>query len=426
MPLQIRRGTTAERLSITPLVGELVFDTTLSQIFVGNGTTAGGTSPNIDTETIEQALDTVGAALVNGTHQNISFTYGTVQDTANRIDATVSVSDLLENLDLNGFDIVGNGNISITGQIIGDVTGSIFADNSTMLIDGTNGRIVGPVFANVTGNVLGNLAGNVIGNLTGDVTGSVFGDDSVILIDGTNSTINLEETFDGSILPSVDNQSDLGSLSKRIKDVYTNGTIFANNISSEASNLYISSDSGIVTIGDPADFKGSLNVISNLYQGTVSPLNISQHFSNPAVNGLYFLRTRGTTESRSPVQINDQLGKIVFQGQYGATNATWFGASITAVVTGAPSGIHIPTKLSLSTDDGVAQQTVEITENGEILTNAVNITKFLKLPVYADDTARLTAIPTPVKGMVIMMESGTTPAATNEIQFFNGTSWVNL
>jgi hypothetical protein len=73
-----------------------------------------------------------------------------VQDTANRIDATVSVSDLLENLDLNGFDIVGNGNISITGQIIGDVTGSIFADNSTMLIDGTNGRIVGPVFANVT------------------------------------------------------------------------------------------------------------------------------------------------------------------------------------------------------------------------------------------------------------------------------------
>jgi len=96
MPLQIRRGTTAERLSITPLVGEPVFDTTLGQIFVGDGTTAGGTSPNIDAQTIEQALDTVGAALVNGVHQNIAFTYGTAQDTANRIDATVSVATLLE------------------------------------------------------------------------------------------------------------------------------------------------------------------------------------------------------------------------------------------------------------------------------------------------------------------------------------------
>ena len=42
MSLQIRRGTTAERLTITPLVGELILDTSTNQLYVGNGSTVGG------------------------------------------------------------------------------------------------------------------------------------------------------------------------------------------------------------------------------------------------------------------------------------------------------------------------------------------------------------------------------------------------
>jgi hypothetical protein len=42
MSLQIRRGTTAERLTITPLVGELILDTSTNQLYVGDGTTIGG------------------------------------------------------------------------------------------------------------------------------------------------------------------------------------------------------------------------------------------------------------------------------------------------------------------------------------------------------------------------------------------------
>jgi hypothetical protein len=48
------------------------------------------------------------------------------------------------------------------------------------------------------------------------------------------------------------------------------------------------------------------------------------------------------------------------------------------------------------------------------------------LPVIADDTARTAAVPTPTKGMMIMMEAGTTPAATNVAQVFDGSAWVNL
>jgi hypothetical protein len=42
MALQIRRGTNAERLTITPLQGELIYTTDTKGLFIGDGTTAGG------------------------------------------------------------------------------------------------------------------------------------------------------------------------------------------------------------------------------------------------------------------------------------------------------------------------------------------------------------------------------------------------
>jgi len=42
MSLQIRRGTNAERLTITPLTGELVYTTDTQLVYVGDGTTVGG------------------------------------------------------------------------------------------------------------------------------------------------------------------------------------------------------------------------------------------------------------------------------------------------------------------------------------------------------------------------------------------------
>ena len=39
---QVLRGTTSQRVAFTPLLGELVFDTSLNQMFVGDGTTPGG------------------------------------------------------------------------------------------------------------------------------------------------------------------------------------------------------------------------------------------------------------------------------------------------------------------------------------------------------------------------------------------------
>jgi hypothetical protein len=120
MPLQIRRGTTAQRLTITPLTGELIYDTTTGQLFVGNGSTVGGaTTTGISTE---DAQDAAASLFSTGSHSGITFAYN---DAAGRIDATVTVA--------------------ATGPFDGDLTGSVFADDSTLLVDGVDALIVGNV-----------------------------------------------------------------------------------------------------------------------------------------------------------------------------------------------------------------------------------------------------------------------------------------
>ena len=124
MPLQIRRGSTAQRLAITPLIGELIYDTTTGQLFVGNGSTVGGaTTTGISTE---DAADTAASLFTTGSHSGITFAYN---DAVGRIDATVTVA--------------------ATGPFDGDLTGSVFSDNSTKMIDAVESRVVGNVLSDV-------------------------------------------------------------------------------------------------------------------------------------------------------------------------------------------------------------------------------------------------------------------------------------
>jgi hypothetical protein len=69
---QCLRGTTAQRISFIQLAGELIFDTDLEMMFVGNGTTYGGIpfsgelgTPNIVTYTADQVLTVEDYALAN-------------------------------------------------------------------------------------------------------------------------------------------------------------------------------------------------------------------------------------------------------------------------------------------------------------------------------------------------------------------------
>jgi hypothetical protein len=144
MSLRIRRGTESQRLGFTPDLGEIIWTTNGEKLYVGDGVTPGGknigaqlagvgltfngttgkldSSASFTTDQIaegvnnkyfssELAQDAVASALVTGVHSGISFVYNTTQDTANRIDATVSLS--LDNLS----DVVISGTPS-NGQVL--------------------------------------------------------------------------------------------------------------------------------------------------------------------------------------------------------------------------------------------------------------------------------------------------------------------
>lgn len=132
MPLQIRRGTDAERVAMTqPLAaGELLWITDDQRLYVGNGSTLPSSLVSITGYTNENAQDAAASLFASGTHRSISFTYN---DSLNRIDATVDLS-------------------AYNGPIDGDLIGSVFADNSTRLVDGASGKI----------NLNGTIDGHVV------------------------------------------------------------------------------------------------------------------------------------------------------------------------------------------------------------------------------------------------------------------------
>lgn len=128
MALQIRRGPTADRMSYTPVVGELIWDTSTSSLYIGNGTTAGGLPAG--TLVTEDVQDIASSMLINGTHQNITFTY---DDTLGRINST---------FDLTTF----NGTFTADGFI-----GSHYANDSTLLLNAVTGAV------NLNGTVKGHI-----------------------------------------------------------------------------------------------------------------------------------------------------------------------------------------------------------------------------------------------------------------------------
>ena len=175
MSLKIRRGTTAERLAITPELAEPIWDRTLNKLYIGNGSTAGGVdvlaaassavvSVNTKVGTVVlttddiaedgaplnkwytdvRAIDDIGLHLQSIQHDGIEFIWDALNHT---ITATVTggagggLANIVEDttpqlggeLDLNGQIISGTGTINITGAI----TATRFAGNLT-----TTGEVV--------------------------------------------------------------------------------------------------------------------------------------------------------------------------------------------------------------------------------------------------------------------------------------------
>ena len=229
MPLQIRRGPTADRLAAIPLTGELVYDTTTGSVFVGNGIAVGGlpvTNFSVADARSTTAKMFLGESLSDNTvHSGVTFAY-----VGDRLQATVQ-ADLSNYIGLiaadqgfkgsvwaedSGIIIEADthtvyGNFVPQGNIIPDTNiaydlGSaayrfrdIYLSGSSIYLGDAVITATGTAVDFPTGSTIG---GQPLGINEGDaynivVTGNVIGIDSTVLVDTANGT------FHGDLIGSV-------------------------------------------------------------------------------------------------------------------------------------------------------------------------------------------------------------------------------
>ena len=403
MPLQIRRGTDAERLgSFTPAEGELIYTTDTKKLYVGDGATVGGVA--IDTvsgggsgaSTLNDLTDVNAGGAANGNilaydtsatawalAPNIidqvntllttslaeageilswnGSTYEWIADATGGGGMSVLTDDtapaLGGNLDLNSYDITGTGNIDINGNVtatnfVGTLTGDIIGDLA--------GTLTGDVLADDDTTVLvnsttrtfnGDLTGNVTGSVIGDIKGSVFGDDSTPIVDGVNNKLNGNLTGDVS------------------------GSIF-----SDSSQLLVDGINNMV-VGDIDN--ESITTENLLINKTTSP--------------------RITLELTSTGDLSSYSGLVAYLGfdTQGSNGSIAYGRiqswTTGMIIAANDDGSFPASTLNTFSKDGVAIGGVNPTAK-------LDVRGAIKPGVYANATARDTDITLPVEGMMVFLQ----------------------
>jgi hypothetical protein len=320
MPLQIRRGTAAERSSLTTslVVGELLYVTDQGKLYIGDGTTLtdptdilgnsgqGGKGLIVTGFTTEDAIDAVGAALAAGSHSNgISFTYGSTQDTANRIDAAVDLSNYVGNVGITGI-------LDITGELRADsLKASIFSEDSSLLVDAIDGKF------------FGDLEGSVTGPVVGDLTGSVFSDGSTVLVDGveglivgsvkTNGFVEVDSNSPGTVTLSVNSGNDV-ALFPSVLGFRRSRTTIENPTAVVANDVLMNQ----IAYGyDGSNFSASA-AIQSIVDGAIATGNVPGKLAFATVNNSGLLETHVTIDRTGKLS---SIGGGVEIFNYGDTSA---------------------------------------------------------------------------------------------------------
>jgi|TARA_E500000081_G_scaffold111749_1_gene114047 hypothetical protein len=300
-----------------------------------------------------------------------------------------------------------------TAKVLNDTDisgGNIMNKDSSIIVDAQTSK----VFAELTGNVIGNVTGNTVGFHTGDSKGSVFGDDSTLLVDGVNGR------FVGPVVSeSVQSRNvKLGSAADP-NTIYLvqNGT---------GSNFIISTEASAGSVQIPRNtLIGSSNVAVGsktvrIYNDTATegtiPVSIMHAHNGTTGSSMGVLRARGTKAVPLTVAIGDTLGGF---GTAGYNGSAYKGASgIRSVVDQAPQSTHIPASIQMynTKSDGTQQVVLSI---GTVDSTAA-FTGPVKLPVFADDAARNTAVSNAQNGMIIYQTD------VHKFKGYANGAWVDL
>lgn len=376
MPLQIRRGNTAEVNSITPLTGELIYNTQTGRVLVGDGATVGGIA--IAGVSIAEAKDAAFDALAAGSHRNISFTQDPV---------TFAINAKVDILDHDTIEADAVDTLAIK-------------DGSTLVLDVASAILYGDVSGNVTGNIngvvtgtagsslIGNVTGNTTGYHSGDVKGSVFADDSGLMVDAVGRIFygdlvgNTAGIHTGNIVTNLISSADSSPI------IFDTQTIFQTNV--EIENELI--------------IKDAFTVINRTSNDRLVTFSTS---TNDALSPSILIRkSRGTNNSPTVVQVGDDLGGFSFMGHNGtsfSTAAQWYnevnqvvgnniGASVNLRMMYPNSGLLLD-KLSISQLGAIlyatsaTEDTLQLVNNHDTAGNAANLVLSRSRGTYSSPTS---------------------------------------
>lgn len=434
MPLQIRRGTEAERqiMASPPAQGELIWITDDKKLFIGDGATLARNLSPVTGYDDAEAKDATAAMIAGGTHDYITFTYNAGSRTLDTTidltnydgsiratvfegslvaeDSTELVNAIDASINLEGtvkghitpdadqqYDIGSNSNrfrdIYLSGSSI-DLGGSVITRNAqgginipaNSTVNGAplepTGGVGGTLNVDIVGDdstVLVNTSTNTLtGSFIGDINGSVIGDDSTIIVDAIDNVLSTGGIRLSGRNISVEDDTfiNIQGLSGKLDDV---------NVQTQSLNVFADSISG------------------NLNDQALLVINSS----------------RGTTDAPTDVQTGDLLGSFAFGGYSSGTYGVKGAISITIDTqtgTEATPGKLLLTPLDY---DGTLTPRVSVDSRGTVEAPVFNATAF------ADTSARDAYITSPVAGMMIFVTDGD-GLGNPQFQGYTGSAWVAL
>jgi hypothetical protein len=152
---------------------------------------------------------------------------------------------------------------------------------------------------------------------------------------------------------------------------------------------------------------GSLAVMQTISSTQDNTATISNIFEDANGPQIHLTKMRGQQQAYAEVQSGDVLGDLLFTGKDPSADRLLgfgVGARIRSTVNGTVGTAIVPADLTMSIANaaGTLVDTAKLTTKGlAVLAGAV------KLPVYADATARDAALTSPEAGMLVFLTAGT-------------------
>jgi hypothetical protein len=419
MALQIRRGPNAQRATTLLQTGEISWTTDTKKLYVGDGVTTGGV--NI-------------LANIAGT----GFVW----------------NPSTEQLDLAGSTITGINadNVSETNGVVPRLwyRSSLGKTHASEIFTTSAGTAhVGISFS----------WDDVNQKLTATVTSENAQDAAAALFTaGTHTGISFNYGLTQDAANRIDATVDTEWVQDRIAELFAAGVhtgitfTYSDNVNalSAAVNMGGSLASNLVMNSRNITGTGNINIVGTIAASTGLGQNLSLNSFDitgtgditiegiiearqiiSGTGGAYITQTvhRGTFASPTAVQAGDELGGILLKGYTNTTKQAIAGViscivDPTAVIAG---GDFVKTIMAFSAATDTTQNEADsmtLDSAGVVTSNAVVANKYFQMPVYANDAARTTAIPTPAKGMMVFMTAGTVPTVSNKAVVYNGTAWA--